>query len=42
MLRHALMRDAQGRPSGPLGTALDLKADKPTLGPVGDSLDDLK
>jgi hypothetical protein len=26
VLRHALMRDAQGRPSGPLGTALDLLA----------------
>jgi hypothetical protein len=26
VLRHALMRDAQGRPSGPLGTALDLIA----------------
>jgi hypothetical protein len=23
VLRHALMRDAQGRPSGPLGAALD-------------------
>ncbi len=26
VLRHALMRDGQGRPSGPLGTALDLIA----------------
>jgi hypothetical protein len=26
VLRHALMRDAQGRPSGPLGTALDFVA----------------
>lgn len=26
VLRHALMRDAQGRPSGPLGAALDLLA----------------
>jgi len=24
VLRHALMRDAQGRPSGPLGVALDI------------------
>jgi len=26
VLRHALMRDAQGRPSGPLGAALDYLA----------------
>jgi hypothetical protein len=26
VLRHALMRDVQGRPSGPLGTALDFVA----------------
>jgi hypothetical protein len=26
VLRHALMRDGQGRPSGPLGTALDVIA----------------
>jgi len=26
VLRHALMRDGQGRPSGPLGTALEVVA----------------
>src|SRR5262249_60805013 len=28
VLRHALMRDGQGRPCGPLGTALDLIAEQ--------------
>jgi hypothetical protein len=29
VIRKALMRDSQGRPSGPLGAALDLAGDSP-------------
>jgi len=28
VLRHALIRDAQGRPSGPLGTALEVASER--------------